>query len=72
MIIQLSINIFPNFGMFYMTTRRVSVRNLKSFGPTKSELRAIYEEFGEFSIMLIWDQMSWWAGGLSTNMATAI
>ena len=28
----------PNFGMAYKTIKRVSVPNLKSFGPTKTEL----------------------------------
>ena len=40
----------PNFGMAYKTIKRVSVPNVKSFGPTRTELRA--KEFEEFSIML--------------------
>ena len=36
--------------MAYKTIKRVSVPNLKSFRPTKTELRA--KEGGEFSIML--------------------
>ena len=39
-----------NFGMAYKTIQRVSVPNLKSFGPTKTQLQA--KEVGEFSIML--------------------
>ena len=34
--------------MAYKTIKRVSVPNLKSFGPTKTELRA--KEVGEFSL----------------------
>ena len=30
----------PNFDMAKKTIKRVSVPNLKSFGPTKTELRA--------------------------------
>ena len=30
----------PNFDVAYKTIKRVSVPNLKSFGPTKTELRA--------------------------------
>ena len=30
----------PNLGMAYKTIKRVSVPNLKLFGPTKTELRA--------------------------------
>ena len=36
--------------MTYKTIKRVSVPNLKSFGPKKTELRA--KEVGEFSVML--------------------
>ena len=36
--------------MAYKTIKRVSIPNLKSFGPTKTELQA--KEVGEFSIML--------------------
>ena len=36
--------------MTYKTIKRVSVPNLKSFGPTKTELWA--KDVGEFSIML--------------------
>ena len=39
------------------TIKHVSVPNLKSFGQTKTELRA--KEVGEFSIMLYW-KMGWW------------
>ena len=39
------------------TIKHVSVRNLKSFGPTKTESRA--KEVGEFSIMLC-GKMGWW------------
>ena len=46
----------PNFDMAYKTIKRVSVPNLKSFGPTKTELRA--KEVGELSIML-YGKMSW-------------
>ena len=38
----------PNFDMAYKTIKRVSVPNLKSFRPKKTELRA--KEGGEFSI----------------------
>ena len=36
--------------MTYITIKRVSVPNLKSFGPTITELQA--KKFGEFSIKL--------------------
>ena len=36
--------------MAYKTIKRVSVPNLKSYGPAKTEVRA--KEVGEFSIML--------------------
>ena len=36
--------------MAYKTIKRVSITNLKSFGPMKTELRA--KTVGEFSIML--------------------
>ena len=36
--------------MAYKTIKRVSVPNLKSFGQTKTEVRA--KEVGEFSVML--------------------
>ena len=39
----------PNFDMAYKTMKLVSVPNLKSFRPTKTELRA--KEGGEFSVM---------------------
>ena len=42
--------------MAFKTIKRVSVPNLKSFGPTKTELRA--KEVGEFPIML-YEKMSW-------------
>ena len=42
--------------MAYKTIKRVSVPNLKSFGPTKTELQA--KEIGELSIML-YAKMSW-------------
>ena len=40
----------PNLDMAYKTIKRVFIPNLKSFGPTKTELRA--KEVREFSIML--------------------
>ena len=46
----------PNFDMAYKTIKRVSVPNVNSFGPTKTELRAT--EVGEFSIML-YGKMGW-------------
>ena len=49
----------PNFDMAYKTIKRVSVPNLKSFGPTKTELQA--KEVGEFSIML-YGKMGWGGG----------
>ena len=42
--------------MAYMTIKRVSVQNLKSFGPTNTELQA--KEVGEFSVM-IYGKMGW-------------
>ena len=42
--------------MAYKTIKCVSVPKLKSFGPTKTELKA--KEVGEFSIML-YGKMSW-------------
>ena len=42
--------------MAYKTIKRVSVPNLKSFGPTRTELRA--KEVGEFSVML-YGKMGW-------------
>ena len=57
--------------MAYKRINRVSVPNLKSFGPTKTELGA--KEVGEFSIML-YQYMGKWAGGvlMPTIMAAAI
>ena len=49
------------------TIKRVSVLNLKSFGPTKTELRA--KEVEEFSVML-YGKMGWGVL-LLTNMAVA-
>ena len=46
----------PNFDMAYKTIKRVSVLNLKSFGPTKTELLA--REVGGFSTML-YGKMGW-------------
>ena len=46
----------PNFDMAYKTIKRISVPNLKSFRPTKTELRA--KEDGECSIML-YGKMGW-------------
>ena len=46
----------PNFDMTYKTIKRVFVPNLKSFGATKTELRA--KEVREFSIML-YEKMAW-------------
>ena len=46
----------PNFDMAYKTIEHVSVPNLKSFGPTRTELRA--KEVGEFSIMF-YEKMGW-------------
>ena len=40
----------PNFDMVYKTMQRVSVPNLKLFGPMKTEIWA--KEVGEFSITL--------------------
>ena len=51
------------------TINRVSVSNLKSFGPTKTELRV--KEVGEFSIMLN-GKMGFGGVLLPTNMAAAI
>ena len=45
-----------NFGMVYKTTKCVSVPNLKSFRPTKTEFQA--KEVGEFSVML-YGKMGW-------------
>ena len=42
--------------MAYKTIKRVSVPNLKSFEPTKTELQE--KEFGELSVMLF-GKMSW-------------
>ena len=58
----------PNFDMAYKTTKCVCVPNLKSFGPTKIELRA--KEVGEFSIIY----KGKWVGGvlLPTIMAAAL
>ena len=55
--------------MVYKTITLVSVPNLKSFGPTKTELQA--KELGEFSIMLYGKNR---AGGvlLPAIMAAAI
>ena len=38
-----------NFDVDYTTIKRVSVPNLKSFGPTKTQLQA--KQVGKFSIM---------------------
>ena len=38
MILQIMIDLFLNFGMVYKTTKRVSVPNLKSFRPKKTEV----------------------------------
>ena len=40
----------PNFDLAYKTIQPVSVSNLKSFGPTKTELQA--KEVREFPVML--------------------
>ena len=55
--------------MGYKTIKRVSVPNLKSFGPTKTELRA--KEVKELYYYVIWENG---LGGvlLPTNMAAAI
>ena len=42
--------------MAYKTIKRVSIPNLKSFGPTKTELQA--KEVGELPIMLF-GKMGW-------------
>ena len=47
----------PTFGMDCKTILHVSVPNLKSFGPTKTELRV--KEVGGYFIM------GKWAGGYS-------
>ena len=54
--------------MAYKTIKRVSILNLKSFGPTKTEVRTT--EAGEFLLCY----MGKWAGGvlLPTKMAAAI
>ena len=64
MIMQTMIDLPPNFDM--VTIKRASVPNLKSFGPTKTELRT--KEVGELSFLCY---MGKWAGGviLPTNMA---
>ena len=54
--------------MAYKTIKSVSVPNLKSFRPTKTELQA--KEVGEFSIMS-YGEMGWGVL-LPTNMAAAI
>ena len=59
----------PNFDMAYKTIKRVSVPNLKSFAPTKTELHA--KEVREFSIML-YGKMGRGRFLLPTNMAAAI
>ena len=53
--------------MAYKTIKRVSVPNLKSFGPTKTELQS--KEIGQFSVIL-----GKLAGSvlLPSNMAAAI
>ena len=53
--------------MAYKTIKRVSVANLKSFGPTKTELRA--KEVGEVPIMF---HGKMGLGLLPTSMAAAI
>ena len=47
---------YSNFDMAFETIKRVCVPNLKSFGPTKTELRTI--KGGELSIML-YGKMGW-------------
>ena len=54
--------------MAYKTIKRVSVPNLKVFGPTKRGLRA--KEVGKFSVML-YGKMDWGVL-LPTIMAAAI
>ena len=49
---------FPNFGMANKTIQPVSVPNLKSFGPIKTDLWA--KEVEEVSIM-IYGKMGWQA-----------
>ena len=48
----------PNFDIAYKTIQRVSIPNLKLFGPTATELWG--KEVGEFSIMFC-GKMGWWA-----------
>ena len=52
----------------YKTIKRVFVQNLKSFGPTKTELRA--KEVGEFSLVLQGEMTE--GVLLPANMAAAI
>ena len=66
MIMQVMINL-PQI-LACKTIQRISVPNLKLFGPSKTELWA--KEGGKFSIMLH-GKMGWWAA-LPTNMAAAI
>ena len=49
MIMQVMIDL-SQILIWPLTIKRVSVPNLKLFGPTKTELRA--KEVGEFSVML--------------------
>ena len=49
-IMQIMINLPQNFDRAYKSIQRLSVSNLKGFGPMKTELWA--KEVGEFLIML--------------------
>ena len=55
MIMQIMIDL-SQILIWPITIKRVSVPNLKSFGQTKTELRA--KEVGEFSVML-YGKMGW-------------
>ena len=43
----------PKFDMVYKTIQRVSVPNMRLFGPIKTELQA--KEVGGFSCYVIWE-----------------
>ena len=67
---RLDIPFVSNFDMAYKTIKRISVRNLTSFGPTKTELGA--KKIGKFPIML-YGKMGWAVGVLlPTNIAATI
>ena len=55
MIVQIMILFVPNFYVAHKTIKCVSVPNLKSFRPTKTELRA--KEVRQFS--MLYGKMGW-------------